>query len=295
MITGDNGWNSALAGGQKQALYTLEFPSFNLVISSFSTSLVSGMPSGTLPGLIIPEGPSQTIDEVNGTSSISGMEAECIDPANVIKPLVARSNFIGTPALFKLGFAGLAYLEFVLMHTFQVFQTGWNSEGRVTFRLQDPIRYQVYQIFNFGGPGWWAPGEPTPPQPTGPSVGQNSQPISSDNPLWLQGNPINLYLAVMQNFIGLGQNLALPQSQWTIYDAIHDTTLIDPNPYLDVPGILALRNNYFSGDWMEFKITDAQVGKDWVEQQILKPLGLYPLVRANGQLSLKSMKTPPGA
>ena len=37
-------------------------------------------------------------------------------------------------------------------------------------------------------------------------------------------------------------------------------TLINPNPYLDVPGITALRDTMFSGDWFEFKITSPQQG-----------------------------------
>jgi hypothetical protein len=67
-------------------------------------------------------------------------------------------------------------------------------------------------------------------------------------------------------------------------------TLINPNPYIDVPPVLALRDGPFSGDWFEFKITSAQDGKQWLEDQILKPLGLCHVARASGLLALKSMK-----
>ena len=69
-------------------------------------------------------------------------------------------------------------------------------------------------------------------------------------------------------------------------------TLINPNPYLDVAGITALRDAMFSGDWFEFKITSPQQARSWLEDQILKPLGLVMVVTASGQLTLKAMKNP---
>jgi hypothetical protein len=96
----------------------------------------------------------------------------------------------------------------------------------------------------------------------------------------------------MQNELGVGQDESLPPTAWTLYVPGHDATLINPNPYLDVPGILALRDGAFSGDWFEFKITRPPSGKQWLEDQILKVLGLHTLVRADGRLTLKSMKSP---
>jgi len=69
-------------------------------------------------------------------------------------------------------------------------------------------------------------------------------------------------------------------------------TLINPNSYLDVAGITALRDAMFSGDWFEFKITSPQQARSWLEDQILKPLGLVMVVTASGQLTLKAMKNP---
>src|SRR5262249_33660863 len=51
-------------------------------------------------------------------------------------------------------------------------------------------------------------------------------------------------------------------------------------------------DSVFSGDLMAFNLTSSQTGKSWLEDQILKPLGLYWIVRANGQMTLKSMKPP---
>ncbi len=59
-----------------------------------------------------------------------------------------------------------------------------------------------------------------------------------------------------------------------------------------MPGITALRDGMFSGDWFEFKITSPQQARSWLEDQILKPLGLVMVVTSSGQLTLKSMKNP---
>jgi hypothetical protein len=306
VITGTANFNASLACADSLNIgCTIEFPAFGIVISSFDPKAYPAlnMPAGTIGRMMKPRGPSQTIDELSGASSISAFDIQCNDPTNVLKPLVARNNFIGTVAVFKLGFlpiaytvaakVGLTYADFNVMHTMQVLTTSWSSDGLIVFHLVDPIRYQVYQIFNSGGPAFWAPGLVTPPQPAGPNVNINGQPISSENPLWLQGNPLDLFLAVLQNFVGLGQKAGLPQSQWTLYQPPNVSTLINPNPYVDVPGVLAMKNQYFSGDWMEFRISDATTAKDWIETQLLKPLGLYTIVRASGAFSLKQMKSVP--
>ncbi|HEX5481383.1 MAG TPA: hypothetical protein VFZ08_02000, partial [Terriglobia bacterium] len=71
-----------------------------------------------------------------------------------------------------------------------------------------------------------------------------------------------------------------------------DSTLINPNQYLDVAGFLRLRDTEFSGDWFEFQIQRPVDGKQFVEEQILKVLGVYFIVRPDGKLALKSMKSP---
>ncbi len=124
------------------------------------------------------------------------------------------------------------------------------------------------------------------------AVQPNSFAVSDQNPRFLSGNPLDLFLAAMQNEMGVGQDPSVPSTAWAIYRPGFDSTLINPNPYLDVPGVLALRDGPFSGDWFEFKITRPTEGKAWLEDQILKVLGLYLIVRADGRLALKSMKSP---
>jgi len=160
-------------------------------------------------------------------------------------------------------------------------------------------------LWSQGGPDEYLPGNPPTQQPIGPSWLPNDFQASINNPRWLSGNPLDIYLAAMQNELGVGQDpallpalgqsgntegLATANPFWAKYLPGDASTLINPNQYLDVPGILALRDGMFSGDWFEFKITSPVEAKGWLEDYILKPLGLVSVVHSNGLLSLKAMK-----
>ncbi len=136
----------------------------------------------------------------------------------------------------------------------------------------------------------------------------NGSPISNDNPRYLSGHPLDILLVVMQNELGVGQNSGPAlvintgggsgtgqagfgiNPSWTFYDGT--SGLINPNPYLDVPNVLALRDGQFAGMRMEFTLSSPETGKNWLEDQILKPLGLYWITGADGKLRLKTMKHP---
>src|SRR5437660_7250761 len=95
----------------------------------------------------------------------------------------------------------------------------------------------------------------------------------------------------MQNERGVGQDPVLPASACRTYVPVQDSTPLIPTAYLDVAGILALRDGPISGDRFEFNITRHGEAKQWLEDEILKVLGLYTIVRADGRLALKSMKS----
>lgn len=271
-----------------------------------------------LPYLAIPQGMSQTVNELDGASSVGAATIKCIDPSGALKGLTAQDALIGKIAKIKMGFPGQNLGDFVTLHTAQVNQTGWTADGQVTFTLHDVQRFLLgQQIWIRGGPLEWTPGQSAKAQqPIGPSVGANAFPVSDKNPRYLQGNPIDLLLATLQNEMGVGQDPSLrgsdyvleralsvytnqqnydplgPVPGWVIFTPGNDSTLINPNVYVDVPGMLALRDSEFSGDWFEFQITRPIDGKQFIENQILKVLGLHLIVRADGRLALKSMKSP---
>ncbi len=289
-------------------------------LTSNRPDLLLSVSSGptVLPYLTIPQGMSQTVNELDSRSSVGNVTVRCIDPSGMLKGLTAQDALIGKVARVKLGFPGQSLGDFVTLHTAQIVQTGWTADGQVTITLADVQRFLLgQQVWVRGGPLEWAPGQlAKAPQPIGPAAGANAFPVSDKNPRYLQGNPIDLLLATLQNELGVGQDPSLrgsdymleravsvytdqqdytplgPAPGWVIFTPDDDSTLINPNPYIDVPGFLGLRDTEFSGDWFEFQITRPIDGKQFIEEQILKPLGLYLIVGADGRLTLKSMKSP---
>ena len=265
----------------------------------------------------IPTGSSQTANELEGTSSVGAMTVKSIDPSGTLKQLAAQDALIGKVVQFQMGFPSLSLGDFVTLHTLQITQVGWDSNGMITLTCADIQRFiQGQQIWWAGGPGECSPGQ-TASQPRGPAAGANGFPVSEDNPRFVQGNPIDILLAALQNELGVGQDRSLrssnfilsqlapvytqqqnydplpPPPGWAIFTPGDDSTLINPNSYIDVDQFLSLRDSQLSGDFFEFIITRPIDGKQFIEDQILKPLGLYLIVGADGRLRLKPMKPLP--
>jgi hypothetical protein len=283
---------------------------------------VGGVPQ-MLPYMYVPGGAEQSIDDKNGSSSVGQMELHCIDPGGVLHTLAAQEQLIGQVVTFSMGFPGSSIGDFVPLHVMQISEIGFDADGRVILKAEDLKRFaQGAFLWANGGPEEYLPGQKNTWQPSGAQWLANSYPVSNDNPRWISGNPLDIFLAAMQNELGVGQDLALSSMIETggtgeLIAAVNpfwakyvpgfgnsspgpgvppisgDTsTLLNPNPYLDVPGITALRDGMFSGDWFEFKVTSPQQARSWLEDQILKPLGLVMVVDASGQLTLKAMKNP---
>jgi len=290
---------------------------FYLVSTHPGLLLSLGNTPTIIPYLQIPQGASQSVNELEGASSLSSMTVTCIDPNGTLKGLAAQDVLIGKVVHLKQGFPGMALGDFTTLQTMQITQVGQDTDGRITLQCADVQRFiQGMQIWLRGGPLWWTPAGPKAQQPVGSSWLENGSAVSDQNPRYVAGNPIDIILAVLQNELGVGQDPALltsnyvlqalapvyesqqnyeplpPPEGWAIYMPGQDSTLINPNPFIDVPGLLALREGEFSGVWFDFVITRPIEAKEFIEEQILKPLGLYWIVRADGRLSLKTMKPP---
>ena len=295
------------------------------IVATNPSAVLSVANTGTvLDAMIIPGGQSQTPDELNGTSSIGTITMEANDPSGVLKSLAAQDALIGQICPFRQTFPGASTSDLVQLHLLQVTAVNETSEARISLTLDDPQRFiSGQQIWTAGGPLSWSPGF-TALQPVGEAWLYNGFPASNANPRFVQGNPIDVLLATLQNELGVGQDPALFDSNyvltrlapiyntqqsyeplpypalWVVFEPGNgqgstDSTLINPNPYINVPQFLNLRNTLFSGDWLEFVITRPVDGKQWIEDQILKPLGIYFIVNSLGQLELKTMKATPFA
>lgn len=313
MISGNSAWTTAINAQQKQPLYVFAIPGKNTSICSFfPLSLITGG-SALLPVLQIPQGASQRIDELNGRSNISQLQINAIDPSGALKSLAADTSVIGQPCTLSMGFPGMNLSDFVTIHTGRIAKVGRSAVGVMNFQISDYLLNLVNDVFLSGGPGAWVSGQPTPAPPARPpavAANPNPQPVSNQNPRYLSGNALDLLIAVMQNELGVGQSTAPVlvatsgggsgtgqvgygvNPLWRLYDGNDPTTILNPNPYYDVPGVITLRDTQFAGDRMEFTITGSTSGKDWIEQQLLRMCGLYWITGADGKLRLKSMKHP---
>lgn len=312
MITGTAAWTNALNAETKRPLYLFRIPNKSISLCSFfPLNLVTGA-SSALPILQIPTGASQAVDELTAHSSISGIEITAIDPSGALKTLAADASVIGQPCTLSMGFPGLdVATDFVTIHSGTITAVSRTQSGLMRISISDRLLILVNDIFLSGGPTQWIPGQAltTPPRRP-PAVLGNGQPISDQNPRYLSGHPLDLLLVALQNELGFGQ-ITPPalivsasggsgtgqvgygiNTAWRFYTVSDPTTLINPNSYVDVPGILSLRDSQFTGLQMEFTLTGPVGGKSWIENQLLKPLGLYWITRADGKLALKSMKHP---
>lgn len=89
-------------------------------------------------------------------------------------------------------------------------------------------------------------------------------PTDSSNPRTVNGHPLDILLAILQTEIGL-----------------------DPTA-IDVAGISNLRDLVYSGTQFLFKITSPPAAKDFIENELMKPLGAYLWPNSLGQICVKS-------
>jgi hypothetical protein len=430
------------------------------------------IPGRVLPYLKIPSGQGQSVNELDGQSSISSLEIQCIDPSNELKYLATKPSVIGLMAYLKMGFEGMNLSDFVPLHTVQIADLGRTNDGWMRFSCRDCLALLDRALWFCGGPQpvalpWlygqaytvgqyvqdsngnieqcvtagttsttqppiW-PGTPAPawqpntsytlgywandsngnlvqlttvpsgststrplntgqsgngfPPPTWATVlgdttldniggtdngpitwtliaindvlevtvtdgtvtweivakpyngvfggsqafyvynlyGQtiqvaqppatyafasNQYPTVDGNPRYIYGNPIDALLVALQNELGLGQDPALPpivttdpndpqnalvfapNPAWQQYLPGSDSTLINPNPFLNLTNILSIRDNEAAGRKFEWAIKRPVTAKAWIQEEILKPLGLYMYVHNDGTIDLKSMKSP---
>lgn len=409
MIPGSASWYTALAEQAKQPLYVFNIPNKAISLCSFFPLTIAANAGLCLPILRPIRGASQTVDELNGHTSISSFEVTAVDPSGALKSLSADPDIVGQRCQLLMGFPGEDVNDptgFVPIHTGTIGNVQRSPEGIMSFTVQDTVLYTVDQIFLNGGPsrwlqwtsndlvslasdniadtrvvtiiGWDASGTvlleeaitlggasqitsvnifsfivsiyaniasaqwtvnirqgfngvsrgtiprghtviggavepPTKP----PTFLDNGYPVSDQNPRFISGNPIDILIATLQNEMGLGQvvppllsvqtgggNGTGPAGfginpSWVFYvtespnELLSESStfgLIFPNSRVDINALLALRNTDFAADRFEFKFNSSVGGKSWMEEQLMKVMGLYWITKANGQLTPKTMK-----
>jgi len=234
------------------------------------------------PLVKLPSGVGQRVNDREGSGSVGQFDVEVLERAEDIElsaPAYAWQYFAdlarvmqqqqlhGKKVRLRMGYTGINPPQFPVFDTLEVDrvevndqQTGWR------LYLVDPKRSLKSRIFTAA---------------------------TKETPLILSGNPMDLLLVVYQNHLGVGQNPNLSSDAWLQYDPATGSNLINPNRYLDVDSILAYRSGFFRNYYLGFSIAEPQEGKAWLEREIYKALGGYPVVDSAGRISPRFWIAPP--
>lgn len=262
MISTASDWNTANAGAGKMPIYVFSIlpndsvPSPNPQVWYATAALPGHGVTGTLPGTITPwlktpQGSTQTIDVLNGTSSIGELQCEVVDVDGSVRTFIGANVLEGATCTLSVGYPGIAWSSFVVLHTYQIYKivpsrdyTSW------LFCARD--RQMAGKQTIYINP-------------------QNGQAISGANPWVIQGTAPEIVLQIW--LWGLGQDIST----------------------VDYAGLMALdaaAEGLFPARPFCFVITQAFEAKQWLETEIYKPCGMYPVVLNTGQLSARCARPP---
>lgn len=206
------------------------------------------------------EGISQTITPEEGQSSIDSIKIEILDIDNEITSLLSTDSyyFHNKKVTIKAGYLGLAEADLLTIKTGWVTNCHLSSNGTAyTFEITDPQRWMQRKLFR----------------------------ESSSTTVYIQGNPINIVLGLLTSD-GSGSNGS--------YSDYYDDSVglnIDYST-IDIEELENLRDEAYPADsnYMYFTINEPETARDWLSENIFKPLNLYPIVKGNGKFSLKPFK-----
>jgi hypothetical protein len=261
MITTTTNWNTANAKTGKMPIYALQLtPQVALVgggtVPVYTTHDlarwgVTGAPSYE-PWLKTPQGASQSVDIVNGSSSIGTLTCEVLDVGGAVRLLVGQNTIEGSAATLLVGYAGLAWADFAVLQSYMVYSIN-PTDGYTSFEFVCRDLQLLEKITIYTHP-------------------ENGYPLADDNPWYLCGTPAEIFQAV--TLFALGLSVA----------QIDRATMV----WLDS----AAQNIFAPWRPFQFGLTKSFQAKQFLETEIFKPSGLYQVVLPNGQLSLRCMRPP---
>ena len=254
MITSTTAWNTANAAAGKMPIYAFSIAGQAVVYVTHD--LARWGITGTLPTyqawLKTPRGASQAIDVVNGSSSIGDLTCEILDVGHAITALIAAQNLEGSTATLAVGYPGLAWTDFAVLHTYVLYKInptdGYTSYHFVCRDLQLLEKQTIY------------------------AHPENGEILAADNPWYLGGTPCEIFQAITLYalHVGLAQ---IDRATMVTLDSAAEGIFAPWRPFL-------------------FCLTRPFEAKQWLESEVFKPSGLYQVVLPSGQLSLRSMRAP---
>jgi hypothetical protein len=253
VISTTSGWNARNVSPAKMPIYVFSIAGFSTVYASGDLTRwgVTGAPSYE-PWLLTPEGASQTVDVVNGSSSIGNLTVEIVDAGGAIRQLVGQNVLEGSAVTLKVGYPGLAWTDFALLHTY-VLRTIVPSDGynSFIFNCQDPQLLEKHTVYLHP---------------------YNGYALSAENPWYLSGTPAEIFQAVCLMGVGMPAS-AIDRPGLVALDSAAENIFGPVRPF-------------------QFTLERAFQAKQFLETEIFKTSGLYQVALPTGALSLRSMRQP---
>jgi hypothetical protein len=253
MITTTSSWNAKNASPAKLPIYAFAIAGQPTVYTTGDLARwgVTGYPSYE-PWLLTPQGASQTIDVINGSSSIGNLECEVVDHGGAIRQLVGQNTLEGSTVTLSVGYPGLAWTDFALLHTYMLREIepsdGYNS---FLFTCEDAQLLEKRTVY------------------THPLNGYG---LSAENPWYVSGTPAQIYQAMVLLALGLPA-ANIDRTVLAALDSAAENIFAPLRPF-------------------RFTITASFEVKQWLEQELFKPSGVYQVALPSGALSLRSMRAP---
>lgn len=258
MITTNSNFDAANALLGKSPIYVFSIGGQATVYTTVYSLLGAGI-TGTLPTnkgyLKTPQGASQTINIQEGTSTIGQLECEVLNINGEILTLVGGTTLEGQTATLKVGYPGMAYTDFVTLHS---------------YRLYKIIPKKDYTSYLFSSRDWQ-----TSVKRTVATHPLNGGALSGANPWILQGTPAEIVQAVILQALQRPVT-EIDRTALAALDSAAEGLYKCVRPFL-------------------FVITEAFEAKQFLETEIYKPCGLYPVIDNLGRLSLRSFRAPAAA
>jgi hypothetical protein len=257
MIPTNPNWDDANELLAKKPIYALAFAGVARVYTTHDLVAegITGITDPDLdykPWLKTPRGSTQTIDVLNGSTSIGELECEIVDVGGAVRAAVGAATYEGKTATLSVGYPGLAWSEFVTLSVEQVYKvtpnrsyTGW------IFRARDRWMNAKRTVY-------------THPE--------NGNPLSESNPWILQGTPSEIIQAVL--LFALGRPLAeIDRAGLAALDAFSEGLMRGVRPF-------------------EFHLIEPFEAKQFIETEVLKPCMMYPVIAPDGTISARAFRAP---
>ena len=252
MITGTTAWIAKNALPAKRPIFVMSIAGQATVYSTHDL-VVEGI-TGTLPSyepwLKTPTGSTQNIDVQAGTSSIGEIQFEVVDSGGAIRTLIGTTMLEGLLATLMAGYPGTDYSDFMILCTHRIYKIVPSKWYNSFLISAKDIQMDSQQTI------WNNP--------------LNGEPLSADNPWIIQGTACEIIQAIW--LLGLGYPVST-------LDVAYLHKLDDPHE-----GLYACARPFL------FEMDQPFTVLDFLEDQIYKASGMYPVVTNTGQLSVRGYR-----